>query len=324
MSTAFLICTEKPIEKASLMLVQSIRDLGGTLADCPIYSFQPRPGYEVSQWVLDRFKTLQVEHITEPLNRKYSRYPQGNKPLAGAFAEANFPHDNFIFCDSDKLIVNDLSSALDLHDKDIALRPTHGKGIGCEDSDDPNTRYWTELWKELGIVEPQIRVETTVGRENIFGYWNSGLIIVKRDSGILGQWKQLFELVNERPIEPAAGTFFLDQIVLAAALHTRPQKVATLPIGFNYPIHRHYLGEMPADLMVNRTQDLYSVHYHGLIRDPFFLNMFDSFTESSNLKQWFQEQVYRYKIHPHDQVIKRSFLRLKMLNYRFMKKHNLR
>ena len=324
MDTAFLICTEKPIEVSSVLLVQSIRDLGGSLANSPIYSFAPRHGYDISPWVRNAFKSLQVNHITEPLNIKYPDYPPGNKPFAAAYAESHLSHDKFIFCDSDKLVLNDLSGSTELGEYEIAVRPTHKKGVACTNLNDPNMVYWADIWKELGIVEPEIRVNTPVGQENVFGYWNSGLIVVKRNSGILSQWKQIMEIIRDKPMVPASNAFYLDQIALAAALHTRPSKVKLLPLGYNYPIHRHISKETPADNMVQHMKDLYSVHYHGLIRDPYFLNMFNSFDGNSEVKRWFKDQVDKYKIEPHCDVYKRSYFQIKMAIYKLLVKLNLR
>lgn len=324
MSIAFLFNTEKPIEVSSVLLAQSIRDLGKTMADSPMYSFQPRPGYEISPWVNQAFKRLNVEHITEPLNIKYSDYPPGNKAFAAAFAEKNLPHDQYIFCDSDKLVVNDLSDALVREGYDIAVRPTHGKGVACSDDKDPNMEYWREIWSDMGIPVPQIRVETTKTIENIIGYWNSGLLVVTRKSGIFTEWMEMLKHIRDKPIEPAANTFYLDQIALAAVLHKRPSRVQPLPLGYNYPIHRHFLGELPPKNVVRQIDGLFTVHYHGLIRDPFFLNMFNSFEGSTPIKDWFREQINRYHIKPHCQPYYRSYLQLRMFIYRLMKKHNLR
>ena len=324
MSVAFLFCTEKPIEVSSVLLAQSIRDLGKTMADSQMYSFQPRPGYEVSPWVNQAFKRLNVEHITEPLNKNYSEYPPGNKAFAAAFAEKNFPHDQYIFCDSDKLVVNDLSNALVKDGYDIAVRPTHGKGVACSDEKDPNMEYWREIWNDMGIPVPQIRVETTKTIENIIGYWNSGLLVVTRKSGIFTEWMEMLKHIKDKPIEPAANTFYLDQIALAAVLHKRPSRIQPLPLGYNYPIHRHFLGELPPKNIVHQIDRLFTVHYHGLIRDPFFLNMFNSFEGSPPIKNWFREQINRYNIKPHCQPYYRSYLQLRMFLYRFLKKHNLR
>lgn len=324
MSTAFLFCTEKPIEVSSVLLAQSIRDLGGSMANSPMYSFQPRQGFEVSPWVKAAFKKLNVEHITEPLNKKYMDYPPGNKAFSGAFAEKNLPHDQYIFCDSDKLVVNDLSSALVRDGNDIAVRPTHGKGVACFDRNDPNMEYWHEIWQELGITEPEIRVKTTKTLEDIFGYWNSGLLIVTRKSGILTAWKEMLEHIRDKPIEPAANTFYLDQIALAAVLHSRPSRVQPLPLGFNYPIHRHYLGELPTENIVRHMKGLFTVHYHGLIRDPFFLSMFNTFQGNTEIRRWFREQIKHYKIKPHCQPYRRTYLQSRMYIYRLLKKYNLR
>lgn len=324
MSTAFLFCTEKPIEASSVLLAQSIRDLGKSLADSPMYSFQPRSGYEISPWVNEAFKRLKVEHITEPLNKKYTDYPPGNKPFAAAFAEKNLPHDQYIFCDSDKLVVNDLSSALVREGYDIAVRPTHGKGVACYDENDPNMEYWGEIWDDFDLAVPKIRVETTKTMENIIGYWNSGLLVVTRQSGIFTKWKEMLEHIKDKPIIPAANTFYLDQIALAAVLHGRPSKVQSLPLGFNYPIHRHFLGELPPKNIVHKMEKLYTVHYHGLIRDPFFVSMFNSFENSKPIAQWFYEQIKRYNIEPHCQPFRRSYLQSRMYLYRALKKYNLR
>lgn len=318
---AFLLCAERPIELQAALLVQSIRDFGGSLAKAPIYSFQPRSGYEVSPSIRRLFDELEVEHSTRPLNRKYADYPPANKPIVCAYAEMNLPHDRFVLCDSDTLILNDIGGAVEkLLSCDIAIRPTHKKGIGYRDCSDANyDKYWHALWRELKLSGPRVTVETTIGGETIAGYWNSGFAIVKREAGIFSKWNELLELVRERPIEPAASVFYLDQIVLAAALHSLPVNIETLPLGYNYPIHRHVAEELPSGRRVDTIRSLKSIHYHGLIRDPYFINMLDSVDGGDEQRAWLLEQVKRFKIPPHYPGSVRNYRKLKRYIGRILK-----
>src|SRR5580700_5335081 len=103
MTVAFIICTEEPFEKKSVLLARSIRTFAGGLRDAPIYSFSPRAGQRVSEWALRQFASLSVTHDTTMLNHCFTQFGVNNKPFVCAYAERAINAEVLIFLDSDKI-----------------------------------------------------------------------------------------------------------------------------------------------------------------------------------------------------------------------------
>ena len=70
-----IICTEKGIlESKSKLLVYSIRKFGGRFKDIPIFSYQPRKDFKISNDTISFFKKNNVEIIDLDLNKEYKNY----------------------------------------------------------------------------------------------------------------------------------------------------------------------------------------------------------------------------------------------------------
>ncbi len=262
---AFVICTEVgDLEEKSLLLAKSVREFGGVFSECPIYSFQPRTGEKLASSTLREFDTLSVEHIDKTLNLDFPEYPLANKPIVCSYAERNLDYEYLVFLDSDKVLLAPPSDLFSLESFDVALRPVDGKNIGSCGTVDKNHPYWESLFNLLGVTN-YCYVDTTVTNLRIIGYWNSGMVAVRRSKGVFSAWADNFSRVMTMGIQPADGIFFTEQSVLAATLHQLVAKIKELPFGYNYPIHMHL--DVAEKIRPKSLEGITSIHYHTIFKN---------------------------------------------------------
>jgi hypothetical protein len=260
-TVSFVICTERgSLERKSLLLCDSIRAFGGRFAQAPIYSYAPRPGHGVSAETQREFERLGVHHAEEPLNRRWSHYPLANKIVAAARTEEIAGTDRVVFLDSDKVFISEPTEIAGTGDFDLAVRPVDLKNIGISSFDDVEGAYWQGVYRRCGLGEVTERVTTTVDRETVMPYYNSGLVSVRRDRGLFARWLENFERVMAERVEPLHGLFFVEQSMLAASATAMGLSVRPLSPSYNYPIHLH--NQMLPDLRIGRLEDAVTVHYH--------------------------------------------------------------
>ena len=257
-SIVFIICTEPGIlEKQSLLLVESLRNFGGSLKDVPVYSFQPRRGKDLSKNTLKLFEDLQVCHQKFLLNVKYPMYGVANKPFACAYAEETIDADILVFLDSDQCFFSSPNQLLLSPEYDVAVRPEDLNLIGSKGKNEKNEEYWSNLYR-ICQTKYQIFVNTTVDNQKIRAYWNSGLVAVRSNRGIFTAWRNNFEKVMELGIQPERGLFFVEQSVLSATICSITDAILTLPMSYNYPLNLHW--RIDRDRQIRNFDNLVSVH----------------------------------------------------------------
>ncbi len=281
---AFVICTEAGrLECQSLVLAQSIRTFAGKLRNAPIYSFQPRAGFAISPFTAAEFARLGVIHRSDVLNERYRDFPLANKPLVAAFAERVFPEEFLVFVDSDKVFFQEPARLLLDAGVDVAVRPVDVKNVGTDGKSDENHSYWARLAAEFQISS-FCRVTTTVDRQQILGYWNSGLVSVRRSAGIFTAWKENFETALSLDMLPPK-PYFLDQCVLAATIHALGVAVAELPPSYNYPLHLQ--DRIPELSRITSFRRMTSAHYHVM----FETSNWPSMPSGSNPMRWYSPRA---------------------------------
>jgi hypothetical protein len=237
---------------------------GGIFSNCRVLSYQPRNGFDLSVKTLNFFDSLEVDHKSMELNKDFSDYPLANKPLSCAHAEKTCGTELLVFADSDQLILGEPNALLLDSDCDVSIRPVDVKNIGATDESDPNFKYWAQLY-ELISVDQRKYVTTTVGQENIFAYWNSGLVVTRCKNSLFNDWEKNFRAVMLKNIRPADGVFFVEQSVLAATICATNLRLNALPNEYNYPIHMH--SEMRAPNKIDSLSELKTIHYHKIFED---------------------------------------------------------
>src|SRR5688572_9135504 len=190
MALAFVICVEAgSLEEQAVLFAESVREWGGTHADSRIVSVEPRGESGIADATFAEFDRLRVEHRAAELNDQFPKYPIANKVFTAAWAERNLAEDVVAVCDTDTFFCND-PVKLDVA-AGVAARPVGQKKRGSTGPDDRNDEYWLRMYELCGVEERPF-TETTRAGIQIRAYFNSGLIAVRREDGILAQWLEDF------------------------------------------------------------------------------------------------------------------------------------
>jgi hypothetical protein len=239
---AFILCTEGgSLEQESLLMVESFRKYTGSFKDSPLFSFQVREKNNVSPETVQKLESFGVKHQKVVLNSRYPDYPLANKPLLCAYAEQTIDADILVFLDSDLVFFSEPKEFLLPPEYDIGIRPEHHKMIGSEGTSDPNEEYWMRLYNIAGVKNLDRFVTTTVDRQRIRAFWNSGVVAVRRKRGIFTAWKQTIEQLLEEGTSTTKENWYYEQSALSATICAMTNNVWHFSPGYNYPIHSHNL-----------------------------------------------------------------------------------
>lgn len=264
---AVLCCTEAgALERQSLLLCETIRLRAGRYASVPIYSFQPRPGPALAPRTRRRFAELGVIHIEAPFNCCLPNFGMANKPHVAAWAEAFLPHGTLVILDSDSLVLAEPEEFALTPDERVAVTPEPFKVAGTSD-DDENAAMWDAYESHLGIDRPRRYVTTLIDRERIRGYYNSGLVVVRRELGLMRLWHDVMEsIATSGHVPPDSRAVFTEQIALTLALAKLGMEPRVLPTSYNYQIAWH--DQLPDDVRARSLDDVVVAHYHRRLDEP--------------------------------------------------------
>jgi hypothetical protein len=279
---AFVACIETGVlERQALLLFESIRAHAGGYADCPIYALAPRAGLGVGRATRNRLDALKVEYIDTVLNTECVEYGSTNRVVAAAHIEGTTKHEILVVLDSDTLVLREPEAFRLPQDVDAAVRPVDYKGICTAGPEDPFDGYWRKLCETCGAGYDEIPwIQSYVDDVRVKASYNGGLVVVRRDRGILRRWSEFFLAsvrAGLRPraealafrsstgavAAPASRMWGSNQAALSLALWstTTTRRVLTLEPAYNYPLHAHEaLGKRRA----TDFDRLVHVHYHWL------------------------------------------------------------
>ena len=287
-----IFCIEKGLlEKYTFLSIASIMKFGGFLNQYDIYCFQPRKEFPISKNTKRVLSDFGVVFVDTPLNEEHRYYAIANKSIVCDYMVRNHNYDQYIFLDSDTIILNEPNFFLGTT-YDISVSPVYSKGIGIHRKTDNNYAYWQKLFDTAGTdAEKFTTVKTLLDQEEIFGYWNAGVIAINKQSNILKKWNDLVIQSLEKKIYPANGLYFIDQTCLAAILLGNDYAIETLPVNYNFPL---------ADKMLNGLNDsgfneIVILHH---LSDLHLFETYESVLCESYKYQWIQEKLKELKIHP--------------------------
>ena len=260
MSLRIVCCVEAGrLEGETVLLCESLRRFGGRLADAPVTAYRPRAGDSLKPETRSALVGLGVELVEDERNTAHAIPPIANKLYAAADAERRCDEGSIAVLDSDAVFVGE-PTRLDLAEGlDAAAAPVGKVSEGTTGPGHDNEAYWQELYSLTGVEDPPW-IETALRGRRIRGYWNSGLVAVRREAGLLGEWLRLFSrFLDERRLPPSGRIDSLDQITLALVLSRRAERVETLPWAYNYRITRR--GRYRDDAGEAELADLVHIHY---------------------------------------------------------------
>ncbi len=281
----FVLCIENnAIRAQALLLCESIRQFGGRHRCAPILAVAPRPGLGIDKEAQKRLEAMDVEYAEEPLNRVCPEYGSANRVFTAAWAERRARSEWIVVLDSDTVFLAELELPANA---DVAVRPVDMKGSATEGPGDPFEDYWTRLADIQGVPLDSLPfVRTTVCDQRIRASYNGGLIVVRRERGILGAWADLFARSVAAGLKPwkgnnlnvhastglvgheAAEYWGSNQAAVALAIWGTTKRVVHYPDTYNVPLH--LLMERPALTPVSKASPLIHVHYHWLFTAPYY------------------------------------------------------
>jgi len=294
-SISVIINTEKGrLEGESKMLIESIRQFGGRFKDVPIYSYQPRKGFELSKSTISFFEKHQVNYIDLPLNKNHRDYPLANKIYTCAHAEKNLKSDTIIFMDSDSVVWQEPSAFYEMKDHDVGMTPVFRKLSLAVQQEDENYAYWQRLQSVLKFSMDQY-VQTVVDDQKVLAYYNSGLMVAKRSSCFFQSVLSNFEKLLKEDA-PFFKNRFLEQSNFTATILSKGMKFKKLGKGYNYPLKHHGNIKNPT-YQLDSLDEVITGHYTTLFKKAGYRNPLKGKLIEGEKGKWFRQKVMEYSIY---------------------------
>jgi hypothetical protein len=229
-----------------------------------------------------------------------------------AYAEENIDAEILVFLDSDKCFFSEPKEFLLPDNCNVRVRPEYGQGIGSTGVNDVREQYWQDLYKAFG-VERRVFVNTPIGNKKIRGYWNSGLVAVRRSAGIFRTWKENFEKAMLLNIAPPQGIYFVEQSVLSATICALEDNISEFSPNYSYPLPLH--NRLEKQSKIHDFDDIVSIHYFNIF---YYYDWKQQLRQLKNIdmslekSQWLYEGVARHNM-PFKTVLHRHLLAVKAI-----------
>ena len=301
-SLAFIACIENnKTASEAILLFESIRKFAGYYKNAPIYSFNPRGYGKLEKNIYDSLNRLLVFHNDSQLNTEYTNYPLANKIYSCAYAEEHCKEDILIFMDSDSVILNEPKNFALNKKIDAALAPVWFPGIGLKFPNDSASVLWDRLFKLCKLDSDRPYFKTVLTQEDVAFYFNSGLIVSRRKTGLFRRWREFFEiLANDHEINSmlsydscfVSPLYFLEEAALSAALMPIKSKVSLLDISYNCPLHlNHILYKNYPQVQFNLANVIH-FHYNYTFHEVGFWEIFkQQFNNDSLQYKWLETKL---------------------------------
>ncbi len=266
-SAAFAFPVDPGTGKEALLLVGSLRALGGTLGASRAAAFcqggRDALPAELAA-ALDGYGCDILEYERDP---RFAALPFAEKADAAAAAErwALGKADVLVWADTDTVFLREPTELLLPAGAVVAARPVHHRLIGSAWNEDPDA-YWRAVYGE-DMLPALFPVTTIVDRQAIRPYLNAGLLSFRPEAGLAARWIDEFGRLIKDPSVALAmknnprRALFLHQAALAAAIVRTAGAggFMELSYGYNYPLHLH--ASAPKGLAPGKLDDLYTLRY---------------------------------------------------------------
>lgn len=256
-TTVAFVCQRGDIELKAALLAASLRLHARGACDLVACIPEPRRTWGVpSKATLRCLDALGVRTVATG-NPIGAGYPIGNKVGAAAVAT---DADRVLLLDSDILCLRELDLA-GCFAGDMHVKPAD---LATFDAD---AAVWERLYRRFGLPAPDRRVTATVSGEEMWPYYNAGVVAFRTGAGFPEAWADCCRVIDGEPDVPKKRPH-LDQIALPVAAARSGLEVTPLPDRLNFPAHLLPLAAAAPILC----------HYHWphvLRREPALLHAID-------------------------------------------------
>ena len=288
------VAEQGTLEQQALLLIQSIQKFLPPHS-CETFIFCPRKDYCPSAKVLKVLENQTTAVFTKNLNTKYVNFPLANTLYAARFFEQNFPeYRRVLLVDTDTVFLNPIpDSAMQ---PGIHVRAVDNKGVGSTGIDDPNDSFWQEAFNFFDLELPEPSLITSIRRERIRPYYNSGFTLCNHVDGFFSSWFEDFDRLMESNIRPdfigrdGTNFGFFEQFTLALTTRRFKELLKPLAENMNYPIPFHpFLRRQNRHIPL---QELTHIHYHKWFQHPRFTeHVFDESEKNTAQFKWLQDKL---------------------------------
>ena len=284
-----------PQESGALILARSIRELGGKLADYPIWALIPQDADSLSDATKEELIALNVRLIPLEAQQEVLDFPFAGKVFAFAHAEslAEVQGELLACLDTDMIVLREPGEFLLPPGKSLGYRPVHHKLIGS-DFDEPIDDFWSLVYAHCSVQEDNVfPMITHVGKDKIRPYFNAGMLVVRPEKKLIQLWRDNFDLYYRNPVyeafyqQHALYRVFIHQAILTGSiLSALPQsEMQELSDLINYPLH--LIDEDTPDHRPSSINALITCRYETFFQDPDWENRVPA---TGALKNWIFEQ----------------------------------
>lgn len=262
------------VEREGLLLMESIRAFGGSLAAAPILVAAREGGNGLASSFLHALPALGAELVPFEADGAARALPFGEKPLAAAAVEARCREpvgggqaEFLVWLDPDAFVVREPGEFLLPPETAFAFRPVHHTLIGSR-FEDPLDEYWSAVYEAVGVDPARaFPMTATIDRANLRPYFNAGCLALRPEAGLFAAWAEAFSRCRRHTGLTATlaadrrRAVFLHQAALSAAVLARLPRAAMRELSFAYNFPLHLRERCPPELRPSRLEDLFVLRY---------------------------------------------------------------
>jgi hypothetical protein len=231
----------------------------------------PRRGPRLLHSTRRSFDEHGVDYVRARIDSPYLWQHYVNKPLAILVAAERTSTPLLAWFDSDILVVDEPSElAMGAEEDFLACARDRGV-VGTAGGDDPREPFWAHACAVAGLdLDGLPWVRTEQEGQDIRLYWNSGLFVFRRDSGLAEDYLRLnIDLLDSRVGTVSNKMQYNDQVALGLSMLRCGLRWRPLGHSHNYGMSRWHPYD-PEGLGAARV-----VHYHDSLAPDFFPEMVD-------------------------------------------------
>jgi len=273
------------------ILINSIREFGGELKQCPIWLF----GADPKNVPCDSLESDGVQVLPLSIPESIASYYYGDKVYACTRAEelASPAVHSLVWVSPENLIIQppllfDLAGVYD-----AAVRPVHHINVGLQ-STAPLDDFWKSVYQAVGVSDVHYMVDSFIEAYRMRAYFNSAAFALNPSAKLSRRWFKCFEiLVNDPGFQAGACRdesyqVFLHQAVLSSliAVELDPDRIRILPPDYIYPYNLQQ--DVPVDRQVQTLNDLVCIYFGGHSLNP---DDMDDIVVEEPLSSWLANRV---------------------------------
>ena len=271
-STTFVCCVESgPLERQTLLMIDTLRRFGGRFADAPVVAVRPRLGPPLERATRRAFDRLHVEYLDiSRQKRRYAWLHFLNKPCCLAAVEERADTDCVGFLDGDVLVLREpaelaLDGETDL--RAAAVEPA-GTTIASAGPGDENDVHWSRLAAAAGLKLDDIPliVPDAEPATPVRFYLNSGVYAYRRSTQLGRRMLDVgLRVLDAGVVHRDSGPTFTEQAALGLATLRHDLRWRPLPASHNFFVAAFAPERL--ELLAERRPAV--VHYHDATRPDF-------------------------------------------------------